>query len=75
MITNMEYVMNRGMDCLIKELGPIDTAEFIVAIKADNFDYTEWRRNLFDNMTDEEYLKEAAEFEKNHPFTGKAVRI
>ncbi len=75
MITNMEYVMSRGMDCLIKELGPIDTAEFIVAIKADRFDYTEWRRNLFDNMTDGEYLKEAAEFEKNHPFTGKAERI
>ena len=75
MITNMEYVMSRGMDCLIKELGPIDTAEFIVAIKADNFDYTEWRRNVFDNMTNEEYLKEAAEFEKCHPFTGKAERI
>ena len=75
MITNMEYVMNRGMDCLIKELGPIDTAEFIVAIKADNFDYAEWRRNLFDNMPDGEYLKEAAEFEKKHPFTGKAERI
>ncbi len=75
MITNIEYVMSRGMDCLIKELGPIETAEFIVAIKADKFNYTEWRRNLFDNMTDKEYLKEAAEFEKSHPFTGMVERI
>ena len=75
MITNMEYVMSRGMDCLIKELGPIDTAEFIVAIKADRFDYAEWRRNLFDNMVDKDYLKDAAGFEKSHPFTGKAERI
>ena len=42
---------------------------------ADNFDYTEWRKNLFDNMPDGEYLKEAAEYEKSHPFTGTAERI
>ena len=75
MITNMEYVMSRGMDCLIKELGPIDTAEFIIAIKTDRFDYAEWRRNLFDKMTGEDYLDEAAEFEKAHPFKGKAMCI
>ena len=75
MITNAEYIMERGMNCLIKELGPIETAEFIVAIKGDNFDYTEWRKDFFDKMTLEEFHNNAIEYEKAHPFKGKAVRI
>ena len=74
-VTDAEYVMNRGINCLIKELGPIETAEFIVAIKADNFDYTEWRKDFFDKMSDEEYRKEAVEYARTHPFTGNAKVI
>ncbi|MBR1553264.1 MAG: hypothetical protein IJ631_04545 [Schwartzia sp.] len=75
MITNAEYVMERGMGCLMKELGPIETAEFIMAIKTDNFDYTEWRKDFFDKMTDEEYHNAAVEYAKTHPFKGKAKII
>ena len=45
------------------------------SVKADNFDYTEWRKNFFDKMTLEEFHNAAGEFEKQHPFKGKAVRI
>ena len=36
--------------------------------KQEHFDYTEWRRNnLFENMTIEELIKNAAEYEKLNP--------
>jgi hypothetical protein len=36
-------------------------------LKNDCFDYTEWRENLWENMTAEELFATAAEFEKQHP--------
>lgn len=59
----------------MKELSCLDTTETPVAIKDDRFDYTEWRRNFFDKMTDEEYHNAAVEYAKTHPFKGKAKII
>jgi len=36
-------------------------------VHEDNFDYTEWRRDYFDKMSDEEYHKAAVEYAKNIP--------
>ena len=60
-------------DALLPRLmsGEIDVSR----IETDSFDYTEWRRNLFDNMTDDEYLKEAGKYAKTHPFKGRAKII
>lgn len=44
-------------------------------IKADNFDYTEWRKDFFDKMSDEKYRKEAVEYARTHPFTCNAKVI
>ena len=44
-------------------------------VHEDNFDYTEWRKDYFDKMSDEEYHKAAVEYAKKHPFTGKAKVI
>lgn len=38
-----------AMDVLIQKLGELDTERFIRIVKADNFDYTEWRKNLWDD--------------------------
>jgi hypothetical protein len=62
-----EAIMNAGMKCLRDKLGIIETEIFITAIKDDDFDYTEWRRdNLFVGMSLEEMLDEASEFERDH---------
>ena len=39
---------------LLDNLGVLDTERFISMIKRDNFDYTEWRRDLFKDKSIEE---------------------
>jgi hypothetical protein len=36
-------------------------------IKRGRFDYTEWRENLYEDMTLKELVSRAAEFERQHP--------
>jgi len=61
-------IMTAGMRILRETLGIIETEIFIANIKQNHFDYTEWRHdNLFENMTLEELVNKAAEFERQHP--------
>jgi hypothetical protein len=70
MTDNMQTsaIMTAGMRILRETLGIIETEIFIANIKREDFDYTEWRRdNLFENMTLEELVNKAAEYEREHP--------
>jgi len=41
---------------------------YITNIKQECFDYTEWQSdNLFEDMTLDELVNDAAEFERQHP--------
>jgi hypothetical protein len=51
---------HEAMDALVQALGMVDAERFISMIKQDTFDYTEWRRELFKDMTIEEVYEEAA---------------
>ena len=73
-MSNVE-IMNRGMKCLLENLGVIETEEFIMTIKREKFDYTEWQQTLFEGMTLEEINDAAASYAKEHPFQGKAARV
>jgi hypothetical protein len=42
---------NEGMRVLINNLGKVEAERFISLIIREPFDYTEWQRGLFDNMT------------------------
>lgn len=57
---NTNAVMNEAMDCLLKNLGVIKTEIFISNILRGPFDYTEWRRDKFEDMSLEELGKDAA---------------
>jgi hypothetical protein len=61
-------IMSAGMKCLKEKLGVIETEIFVSTLKEDDFDYTEWRRdNLWPDMSCEEILSKAAEYERKHP--------
>jgi hypothetical protein len=47
------------MDALVRTFGSVDTERFISMVKRDTFDYTEWRRGLWNDMTIEEVYAEA----------------
>ena len=50
---------NEGMKVLINNLGPVEAERFISLIIREPFDYTEWQKNLFDNMSVKELSNNA----------------
>ena len=55
-----------AMDILLRAFGMVDTERFIALIKRDTFDYTEWRRGLWNDMTIDEVYAEATANCKNN---------
>jgi len=53
-----------AMDLLIKTFGVLETERFITSIKSNNFDYTEWHKNLWKDKSIEEIHEMATEFER-----------
>jgi hypothetical protein len=45
---------NKGMKALIDKLGHVEAERFISLIIREPFDYTEWQKDLFDNMSVQE---------------------
>lgn len=68
-------IMTKGMKCLTDQMGIVEAEQFISVIIREKFDYTKWQRDYFDAKTPEEISEEASQFEKEHPFTGDAVRL
>ncbi len=59
---NTNVVMSEAMECLRKNIGIIKTEIFISNLLREPFDYTEWRRDKFNDMSLEELNKAAAEY-------------
>ena len=68
-------IMNKGMKCLIEQMGVLGAEEFISIIIREKFDYTKWQREYFDNIAQGEFYNSALEYAKNHPYTGNAERV
>ena len=49
MLMNEQVIMKKGMDCLYKNLGIIEIEMFISALMKSAYDYTQWRREYFEN--------------------------
>jgi len=58
-----------GMKLLIEGLGTVNAERFINCVKNDDFDYTEWQRDLWNGKTIEEIHSAATAFyfEKHNP--------
>ena len=56
---------NEGMKILINKLGNVEAERFISLIIREPFDYTEWQRGLFDNMSIKELSNIAMKEYKN----------
>ena len=68
MIDNMRNsaIMTAGMKLLRENLGTIESEIFISKISANEFDYTKWRENLWDDLTPQELFELAAKTENNY---------
>ena len=68
MIAGTAELIGRGMKCLVDGLGNVEAEQFIAAVNRERFDYTEWQRNFFDDMSAEEFNSEAVNYELKNPF-------
>ena len=53
-------IRNEAMGALVRTLGMVDAERFISMVKCDTFDYTEWRRGIWNDMSIEEVYAEAS---------------
>lgn len=67
--------MNKGMKCLMEQLGIVEAERFVATVIREKFDYTRWQREFFDEKSPEDISREADAFEKANPYTGSAVRL
>ncbi|MDR1625884.1 MAG: hypothetical protein LBT33_05025 [Spirochaetia bacterium] len=56
---------SEGMQILINKLGRVEAERFISLIIREPFDYTEWQRNLFNDMSVKELSNLAMKEYKN----------
>lgn len=53
-----------GFEVLNHNLGMVESEKFIALIQREKFDYTKWRRNLFEGLSGDEISEKAMEFQK-----------
>ena len=68
-------VLNRGMRCLVDNMGVAEAEHFIATVMREKFDYTKWQRDYFDSIPVEKLHQDAVQYEKEHPYQGKAKTI
>ncbi len=73
--TNTAEVMNRGLNCLLNQLGVVETERFISIIIREKSDYTKWRKKLFGDANVEEINDAAAAYDAAHPFKPKKQQV
>lgn len=66
MLTDTEIKV-RGVETLIDNMGLVEAERFIALMNRKGFDYTEWRRKLWEGGTIEEVSSRAmAEYKRKH---------
>jgi hypothetical protein len=58
-------IKKEGFQALSKKLDLVEAERFIVLIKRENFDYTEWRKDLWEDMGIEELSAKAMKHYKS----------
>ena len=56
-------IKSDGMRVLAENLGIIEAERFITLVLRESFNYTEWQRSLYGNMTVKELYDKIVEFE------------
>lgn len=57
-------ICNDGLKILFSEMDILEVEKFITLIKQDKFDYTQWRKKLWEDKSLEEICMKGDEFSK-----------
>ena len=64
---NTAEILQRGMECLQRNIGEVETEYFISVLLREQIDYTKWRQQYYDSISDEELEKDIEQYAKEHP--------
>ena len=70
---NTADIMEKGMTCLLENLGTVETERFISVIIRERFDYTKWRKEYFGDASVEELNSSAAAYAQSDPIEFKKL--
>ena len=54
----------QGMKILAESMGLVEAERFIALVKRESFDYTEWQRELYQDVPLKTFLQNAADFRR-----------
>lgn len=57
-------IKKEGFKALMEKLDTVETERFVALLSRERFDYTEWRKTLFEELTVEELSKKAMDLQK-----------
>ena len=60
-------IMDMGISCLIKNLGTIETEQFISVLIREKSDYTKWRQQYFADVSSDDFHEAAVAYGKANP--------
>jgi len=64
MIQTDALIKKEGFEVLRNKLGEVNMERFIVLINREKFDYTVWRKNLFEDLKLEKLAEKADKYSK-----------
>lgn len=64
MIQTDALIKKEGFEVLKNKLGKVNMERFIVLVNREKFNYTEWRKNLFEDLKLEELAEKADQYSK-----------
>ena len=70
---NTADIMEKGMTCLLENLGTVETERFISVIIRERFDYTKWRKEYFGDASVEELNSAADAYAQSDPIEFKKL--
>jgi hypothetical protein len=65
-MTTDAVLKRKGLDVLSETLGLVDAERFISLILREPFDYTEWQRNLYKDISLDEFCRDVKNFNANN---------
>jgi len=64
---NTAVIMEKGINVLLKNLGVLDTEQFISTLLKEPFDYTQWSRKHYEDVDLHEFNMRAVEYDRKNP--------
>ena len=61
-MTNNTVLKNNGMRILAEQLGIVEAERFIALLRREPFNYTEWQREHFKDLTPEKFLQDTQKY-------------